>query len=54
MVRNGNGPRLIPMPADFATGRDGRILFARQDSDYRMRAEPADVLSALERVAGLA
>ena len=53
-VRNGNGRWVLPLPATYVIGRDGRILFAHIESDYRMRAEPADVLSALESVEGLA
>ncbi len=53
-VRNGIGRWVLPLPATYVIGRDGRILFAHTESDYRMRAEPADVLSALESVEGLA
>jgi peroxiredoxin len=46
---NGNGRWVLPMPATYVIGRDGRIFFAHVEADYRERAEPADVLAAVER-----
>jgi peroxiredoxin len=46
---NGNGRWVLPMPATYVISRDGRIFFAHVEADYRERAEPADVLAAVER-----
>jgi peroxiredoxin len=46
-VLNGNGRWVLPLPATYVIGRDGIICFAHIESDYRLRAEPADVLSAI-------
>ena len=47
-VLNGNGRWVLPLPATYVVGRDGVIQFAHIESDYRMRAEPTDVLHAIE------
>ena len=47
-VLNGNGRWALPLPATYVVGRDGVIQFAHIESDYRMRAEPTDVLHAME------
>jgi len=44
---NGNGRWVLPLPATYVVGRDGRIVFAHVEADYRQRAEPADVLAAV-------
>ena len=41
---------LLPLPATFVIGRDGRIVFAEAHADFRVRPEPADVLQALEHL----
>jgi peroxiredoxin len=46
---NGNGRWVLPMPATYVISRDGRVFFAHVEADYRERAEPADVLAAVER-----
>jgi peroxiredoxin len=46
-VLNGNGRWVLPLPATYVIERDGRVLFAHIEADYRMRAEPADVLAAI-------
>ena len=46
-VLNGNGRWVLPLPATYVIGRDGRVLFAHIEADYRMRAEPAEVLAAI-------
>jgi peroxiredoxin len=46
-VVNGNGQWALPLPATFVVSRDGRIVFAHVEADYRERAEPADVLRAV-------
>lgn len=42
---NGNGQWVLPVPATFVVGRDGRISYAHVEADYRERAEPADVMA---------
>jgi peroxiredoxin len=42
----------LPIPATFVVGQDGRLAFVDIDADYRNRAEPADVLKALESISG--
>ncbi len=49
-VLNGNGQWVLPLPATYVIGRDGRIVFAHVEADYRARAEPADVLAAIAQV----
>ena len=46
-VLNGNSQWVLPVPATYVIGRDGRIVFAHVEADYRERAEPADVLAAV-------
>ena len=46
-VLNGNGRWVLPLPATYVIGRDGLIHFAHIESDYRLRAEPLDVLHAI-------
>ena len=45
---NGNGRWVLPVPATYVIGRDGRIVFAPVEADYRERAEPADAMAAVE------
>ena len=47
-VLNGNGRWVLPLPATYVIGRDGLIHFAHIESDYRMRAEPLDVINAID------
>jgi peroxiredoxin len=44
---NGNGQWVLPVPATFVIDKSGVIQFAHVEADYRERAEPADVLSAV-------
>jgi len=46
-TRNGNGDWSVPVTATFAIGRDKRVLFVDCGPDYRQRADPEQVLSAL-------
>ena len=46
-VLNGNGRWVLPVPATYVIDRDGRIVFAHVEADYRERAEPRDVLAAI-------
>jgi peroxiredoxin len=47
-VLNGNGRWVLPLPATYVIDREGRIVYAHIEADYRERAEPRDVLAALE------
>lgn len=40
----------LPIPATFVIDRDGVIRYAHIDSDYRRRAEPAQVIEAVENL----
>jgi peroxiredoxin len=43
----GSDSGFLPVPGTFAVDRDGTVLFAHVDVDFRNRAEPADVIAAL-------
>ncbi len=45
--KNGADEWALPISATYVIGRDGRIVYAYTDADYRDRAEPAEVLKAL-------
>ena len=47
-VVNGNGRWVLPLPATYVIGRDGKIIYAHVEADYRLRAEPADVLARIK------
>lgn len=47
-VVNGNGRWVLPLPATYVIGRDGKIIYAHVEADYRVRAEPADVLARIK------
>jgi len=49
-VLNGNGQWVLPIPATYVVGRDGRIAMTHVEADYRERAEPADVLAVVDRL----
>lgn len=46
-VLNGNGRWVLPVPATYVIDRNGRVVFAHVEADYRERAEPRDVLAAV-------
>ena len=50
-VLNGNDRWVLPVPATYVVGRDGRIAFAHVEADYRERAEPTAVMKQVERSA---
>lgn len=50
-VINGNGRWVLPVPATYVIGHDGRVAYAHIEADYRERAEPAEVLAAVARAA---
>ncbi|MCP9622182.1 AhpC/TSA family protein [Nocardia otitidiscaviarum] len=39
----------LPVPATYVIGSDGTIVYAFTDGDYRQRAEPEDILTALRQ-----
>ncbi len=41
----------LPVPASYVAGTDGRIGFAFADPDWTQRAEPVDLVAAIERAA---
>ena len=45
--RNADGRWHLPIPATFVIAPDGRVAAAFVDVEYRNRAEPADLLAAL-------
>ncbi|MFI8962381.1 peroxiredoxin-like family protein [Streptomyces sp. NPDC053493] len=45
---NGGHPRTLPLPATYVIDRDGIIRWAFVHADYTTRAEPADILAALD------
>jgi peroxiredoxin len=45
---NADGTRLLPIPATFVVASDGVIAWSFADADHTKRAEPADVLAALD------
>jgi peroxiredoxin len=45
---NGDESWELPIPATYVIDRDGTILFAGVDEDYRERPEPLEILSRLE------
>jgi peroxiredoxin len=47
-VLNGNGRWALPLPATYVIDRDGRIVYAHVEADYRERAEPDAVLRAVQ------
>ncbi|MET9829162.1 peroxiredoxin-like family protein [Streptomyces sp. NPDC006385] len=48
---NGGHPRTLPLPATYVIDRDGVIRWAFVHTDYTTRAEPADILAALDALA---
>jgi peroxiredoxin len=48
--RNGDDSWVLPIPATYVVGRDGRIALAYVDVDYRKRLDPSDVVEALKRL----
>ncbi len=44
----GSDSGFLPVPATYVIGQDGTVRYAFVDVDFRNRAEPTDVLAALE------
>jgi peroxiredoxin len=49
---SGEKHHLLPVPAVFIVGTDGRIKFVHADPDYKVRLEPEALLSAAKEVSG--
>ncbi|MEO0540864.1 MAG: peroxiredoxin-like family protein [Cyanobacteria bacterium P01_A01_bin.105] len=49
-AHNGDERYELPMPATYVIDRDGTIRYAFIEADYTQRAEPADVLKAVEQL----
>ena len=49
-AHNGDGRWSLPVPATYVLDRDGRIVLAFVDPDYRRRLEPATALAALHKI----
>jgi peroxiredoxin len=47
---NGNGKWTLPIPATFVIHPNGVIQFAHVEADYRERAEPAEVMTAVRAI----
>ncbi len=47
-AQNGDGSHELPLPATFVLASCGRVIFAHVEADFTRRAEPADVVAALE------
>jgi peroxiredoxin len=52
--KNGADEWALPISATYVIARDGKILFANTDPDYRDRADPRDVIAVLTRNAAAA
>lgn len=50
---NAGHARTLPLPATFVIAPDGAIAWAFVDADYTKRAEPADILAALDKLDAL-
>lgn len=44
---NGNGQWVLPLPATYLIDRNGVVVYAHVKADYRLRAEPQDVIDRL-------
>jgi peroxiredoxin len=49
---NGPGRYELPVPGTFVIDRGGIVRAAFADTDYKKRMEPADIISALQSIAG--
>lgn len=49
VINNGNSS-ILPIPATFVIGRDGKVKWRYVDVDYRTRSEPDDIIEALKKL----
>ena len=47
---NGDESNELPLAATYVIGQDGKIVYAFLDAEYRNRAEPDAILSALKQI----
>ncbi|MFT7004600.1 MAG: peroxiredoxin [Sulfurimonas sp.] len=48
-INNGNG-NILPIPATFVVDKNGIVVWQYADVDFRTRAEPEDIISALKQL----
>ncbi|MBQ4832174.1 AhpC/TSA family protein [Pseudoalteromonas sp. MMG010] len=48
-LNNGNGT-ILPIPATFILNKEGQVVWRYVDVDYRTRAEPQEMILALEKL----
>ncbi|WP_158837765.1 peroxiredoxin-like family protein [Polaribacter sp. L3A8] len=48
--KNGNDDNQLPLAATYVIDKNGIIQYAFLDADYRQRAEPSDIIAALEKL----
>jgi peroxiredoxin len=48
--RNGDDTWVLPIPATYVVGQNGRIALGYVDVDYRNRLAPSEVVEALEQI----
>jgi peroxiredoxin len=51
--KNGDDGWVLPIPATYVVDRNGIIVLAFVDADYRNRLEPAEIIAALRSLADL-
>jgi peroxiredoxin len=51
---SGEKHHTIAVPAVFVIGKDGRIVYAYADEDYKVRAPEKDIIEALKKLGGKA
>jgi peroxiredoxin len=49
-VYQGNGSNELAIPATYVVDKNGKIAFSYVDVDYRKRAEPSEVLKAVQAI----
>jgi peroxiredoxin len=48
---NGVNNYELPIPATFVIAQDGTVVYVFKDKDYKKRANPEDIITALEHIA---
>ncbi len=51
-ARNGDDSFRLPLPGTYVVDRNGTVVKAFVDADYRKRLDPDEVIAALETIAG--
>ncbi len=47
---NGNDSNELPLAATYVINREGKVVYAFLDADYRNRAEPSEIVDALKQL----